>query len=57
MYLKVHHTAEFITANINTLNGQIKELRGCYIEAKRMGVDVRVPSWRDFTGETITKNK
>ena len=36
---------------------QLKELRGCYIEAKRMGVDVRVPSWRDFTGETITKKE
>lgn len=56
MYLKVHHTAEFFTAYINSYNGDIDGIVKTIIEAKRMNVDIGFDNWKNIQGNTICKN-
>lgn len=56
MYLKVHHTAEFFTACINSYEGDIKSVAKTVVEAKRMGVQLKFDNIDTILGETSCKN-
>lgn len=56
MFLKVHHTAEFFTAYINSYNGDIEGITKTINEAKRMGVNFEFDYWRNISGKCICKN-
>lgn len=56
MFLKVHHPAEFVTAWINSYRGDLDKIPVCVAEAKRMGVKVNVPQWKDCSGRAQLKN-
>lgn len=45
MFLKIHHTREFMCAWINSYIGKNEHLSPCLTEAKRMGVKVYEPVW------------
>ena len=45
MFLKIHHTKEFMCSWINSYIGKNEHLSPCLTEAKRMGVKVYDPVW------------
>lgn len=53
MFLKVHHSAEFFTACINSYNGELSEVAKTINEAKRMGVKVIFDPIEIITARTI----
>ena len=56
MYLKVHHPSEFITAWINSYRGDLDKIPVCVAEAKRMGVKVKIPEWKNCSGRAQLKD-
>lgn len=52
MFLKVHHTREFMCSWINSYIGKNEHLSPCLTEAQRMGVKVYQPKWGSAFGIT-----
>lgn len=52
MFLKVHYPKEFLLASIYSEEGKIDELIDCYMEAKRLGIDIVKPTWRNISGHS-----
>lgn len=52
MFLKVHHTKEFMCSWINSYIGKNEHLSPCLTEAQRMGVKVYQPKWGSAYGKT-----
>lgn len=52
MFLKVHHTREFMCSWINSYIGKNEHLSPCLTEAQRMGVKVYQPKWGAAFGIT-----
>ena len=55
MFLKVHHPSEFITATINSWEGEIKGIIKTINEARRMGLEVLFDDWRNAESKTTTR--
>ena len=55
MYLKVHHSAEFMTADINSREGDAKKVSDSIMEAKRMGLKIAFPKWGEIKGKAFCK--
>ena len=53
MFLKVHHTKEFMCSWINSWIGKNEHLSPCLVEAKRMGVKVYTPVWGRAFPKTV----
>lgn len=53
MFLKVHHTKEFMCSWINSWIGKNEHLSPCLVEAKRMGVKVYTPIWGRAFSKTV----
>lgn len=53
MFLKTHHTKEFICSWINSWIGKNDHLSPCLVEAKRMGVKVYSPIWGSAFPKTV----
>ena len=56
MFLKVHHPSEFITACINSWEGDIKGIIKTINEARRMGLEVLFDDWRNAESKTTTRD-
>lgn len=56
MFLKVHHTVEFFTANINSYVGDIKQVVKTINEGKRMGVEFKFDNWRNVKSKTSCRD-
>lgn len=56
MYLKVHHPAEFMTADINSREGDAESVKDSIYEAKRMGVKIAFPKWGHIKGKAYCKD-
>lgn len=56
MYLKVHHPVEFITATINSFDGDANKIAEIIEEAKRMGVVCKFDNWRNILPETTCRD-
>ena len=56
MYLKVHHSAEFMTADINSREGDAKKVADSILEAKRMGLKIKFPKWGQIQGKAYCKD-
>lgn len=56
MYLKVYHPNEFITAWINSYDGETKKIAKCVAEAKRMGLNIKYPKYNNAVGITTFKD-
>lgn len=52
MYLKVHYPVEFITAYINSYDGETNEIAEVLYEAKRIGVECKFDYWKNIKGKT-----
>lgn len=48
-YLKVYHPKEFITASFNSYDGKPEKFEGCFLEAKRLGVEIEPISFHNPT--------
>ena len=56
MFLKVHHTVEFFTANINSYVGDIKQVVKTINEGKRMGVEFKFDNWQNVKSKTSCRD-
>lgn len=56
MYLKVHHSAEFMTADINSREGNAASVADSIMEAKRMGLKIKFPKWGEIQGKAFCKD-
>lgn len=56
MYMKVYHPVEFITAYINSYDGDTNKISEVLLEAKRMGVPFKFDNWRYILGKTTYKD-
>lgn len=56
MFLKIHHTVEFFTANINSYVGDIKQVVKTINEGKRMGVEFKFDNWRNVKSKTSCRD-
>ena len=56
MYLKVHYPVEFITAYINSYDGDTNKISEVLLEAKRLGVKYGFDNWRYIKGQTTCNN-
>lgn len=56
MYLKCHYPGEFITAAINSYDGDIAEISQVIGEAKRLGVNYCFDRWQNIKGTTTFDN-
>lgn len=56
MFLKTHHPVEFITATINSHDGDTTKIANVISEAKRMGIKYQFNDWRNANGRTICKD-
>lgn len=56
MYLKCHYPGEFVTAAINSYDGDIAEISQVIGEAKRLGVNYCFDRWQNIKGTTTFDN-
>jgi len=56
MFLKVHYPTEFITASINSYNGDANKISEVVLEGKRMGVKCVFDDWRVIPPYTECKD-
>ena len=56
MFLKVHHPAEFITATINSWEGDISGIVKTINEARRMGISIEFDDWRVIQSKTTCRD-
>ncbi|EXG87720.1 DNA-directed DNA polymerase III PolC [Clostridium sp. ASBs410] len=56
MYLKVHYPTEFITAYVNSYEGDTNKIAEVLDEAKRIGVVFKFDNWKLIKGKTTCKN-
>lgn len=56
MYMKVYHPVEFITAYINSYDGDTNKISEVLLEAKRIGVKYKFDNWRYIKGNTTCKD-
>ena len=56
MYLKVHHPSEFITACINSYEGDIDGIVKTVAEGKRMKIPFKYDTWRTVETKTMCKD-
>lgn len=56
MFLKVHYPTEFITAYVNSYEGDTNKIAEVLDEAKRIGVVFRFDNWKLIKGKTTCEN-
>lgn len=56
MFLKVYYPVEFITAYINSYDGDTNRIAEVLQEAKRLGVKYQFDNWRNIKGRTTRKD-
>ena len=56
MYLKVHYPVEFITAYVNSYDGDTEKIAKVLREAKRMGVQYKFDDWQNILSHTTCRN-
>lgn len=56
MYLKTYHPKDFIVSCINSFGGKVEKLPECFEEAKRIGIEIKIPQWNNFKPTTFYKN-
>lgn len=56
MYLKVHHPVEYMTACINSYDGNFSKIVQSILEAKNMGIAVGFDNWRNVQTRTTCRD-
>ena len=56
MFFKVYYPVEFITAYINSYDGDTKKISEVLQEAKRLGVTYKFDEWRSIKGRTTRRD-